>query len=222
LFWVLLSYFSTSEIEKVDFFRVNFNKNTNFSESRLKEVKFTETKFFGLTDFSKVFFDEVKFTKAEIKEIDFSKSQFNGPTFFNVVSFKDQDMVFFEVDDLSKVSFMFTDVSKVRFGENVKWAGKNGFQIMDEESLKNSSDTTRIESVIAIYRNLRKNYENRYRFEEAGKFFEREIELRKMFLDKCSDFSNGKLENLEKKLHDLLKELNELKKKSDDSRGFVP
>jgi len=124
------------------------------------------------------------------------------------------------VDDLSKVSFMLTDVSKVRFGENVKWAGKSGFQIIDEESLKNSTDISRIESVIAIYRNLRKNYENRYRFEEAEKFFEREIELRKMFLDKCSEFSDSKLENLERKLQDLLKELNELKKNSEASKLF--
>ena len=62
---------------------------------------------------------------------------------------------------------------------------------------------------------MKKIHECRYRYEEAGKFLAREIELRKMFLDKSSDFSNSKLENLEKKLQSLLQELNELKNKSD-------
>jgi len=205
--------FISSNIDKVYFLKVNFKKNANFSESILHEVAFAETKFDGITNFVKTLFDEVKFNKSELNEVDFTKSKFKNPTFFNEAVFKKQDRVFFNVEDLSKVSFMFTDISKVKFGENVKWGGKNNFYIIDEKFLENSTDKSKIESVIATYRNLRKNYENRFRYEEACKFFEREIVLRKMLTDNISDLSNLEMENLEEKIQELVCEFDELKKK---------
>jgi len=214
--------FSSSKLEKVDFFKTDFAKNLNFSESDLKEVVFSETGFNENVLFVKTLFDETKFKNVEFKEASFSEAKFVGKTFFDMVIFKNQDKVNFDVSDLSKVSFKNSDVTKVRFGENIKWGGKDGFTIIDEEMLKNNAQKTDIETLIASYRNLRKNYENRLRFEEAKKFLAKEIHLKKLYegdhvIDvKESNLLLSKLEELAKDYEGLKKEIKNLEKKIDD------
>ena len=43
-------------------------------------------------------------------------------------------------------------------------------------------DQKDIETIIATYRSIRQNYQNRYRYEYANRFLEREINLKNKFL----------------------------------------
>lgn len=206
--------FSLTELEKVDFFKANFKKNISFSESKLQQVTFSEASFNGAANFVKATFqDGVKFNKLEINQADFSNAKFAGKTFFHSVLFKNQEKVIFDTDDLSKVSFRNTDLTQVRFSEKVRWAGKNGFRIIDEESLEESPEQENLQSVIATYRSLRKNYENRLRYEEADKFLEREIELKNQYKQNEPQLNISNLDILQNKIDNLKEERDKLLKK---------
>jgi len=204
--------FSSSKLYNVDFFKTIFQKNINFSETELNQVGFSESKFNGSSNFNKTNFNDVKFEKAEFKqEVDFSNSAFSDKTYFNSVSFKLPVKVLFYVKDLSKVSFMNTNISKIKLGEKVHWGGSDGFTIFDEEILEKNPPKPILESIISIYRNLRENYENRSRYEEADRFLVREIELRRMYKDEKIKSSVSDLELLETKLNDLNQKYESLK-----------
>jgi len=214
--------FSNSNLEKIDFFNSNFKKNVNFTDTTIKEISFTETIFEGLIKFVRTKFqDQVKFFNVEFNNVNFIDSIFEGKTFFHDVLFRIPEKVVFYVDELSKVSFKNTDLKKIRFGEKIKWAGKDGFKIIDEEYLNEFSDLKELESVIATYRNLRKNYESRCRDEEAKKFHANEIELKKRYLKNQSPMEVSDLEIIESKLEDLTKNLEELKIKVSKLEEFV-
>ena len=209
--------FSSSKLEKVDLYGTEFKKNSNFAETNLQEVIFSNVKFQRNSNFSyAVFHDDVRFKNVELQGVDFSFAKFLGKTYFNDVLFRKQDRVNFDVEDLSQVSFRNTDVTKVRFGERVKWGGDNGFWIVDEELLAKNNQKEVLESVIATYRTIRKNYERRYRNEEAQKFFIRELELKKLYNKEESPLSIQDSELLLKKLEDLEKDFQELNDKVQD------
>jgi len=192
--------FFSSKLDKVDLHQVKFKKNTNFAESTLQEVIFSDGKFQGNSNFAYVIFqDNVRFKNVELYAADFSFAKFLGKAFFNDVLFRKQDRVNFDVDDLSKVSFRNTDVTKVRFGERVKWGGKNGFRIIDEELLNKNNEKTILESVISTYRNLRTTSERRFRNEEAQKFFIRELELKKIYKKRGTFHNHFRFRNCFKK-----------------------
>ena len=129
----------------------------------------------------------------------------------------------FETKDLSKVSFLNTDITRVVFDENARF-GKlefenkmfkelkkavfyvlfqsrfliniydERFKIFDErrfEKCINKNETITksnlekqklsLGSILASYRNLRENYEYRLRYDEAGKFFIREMEIKRKY-----------------------------------------
>jgi len=206
--------FFSSKLYKIDLHKVKFKKNSNFAESTLHDVTISDGKFQGNSNFAYVIFqDNVRFKNVEIYAADFSFAKFLGKAFFNDVLFRKQDRVNFDVDDLSKVSFRNTDVTKVRFGERVKWGGKNGFRIIDEELLNKDSEKAILQSVISTYRNLRKNYERRFRNEEAQKFFTRELELKKIYKKEDASITISDLEIATKKLEDVNLDLDELKDK---------
>ncbi len=100
---------------------------------------------------------------------------------------------------------MNTDITGVRFSDKARWGEKNveydkfwrgkkakegKFKIVDERLLEEKinkekdSHTTKdfnLGSIKAVYRNLRENYEYRMRYDEAGQFFIREMELKRMY-----------------------------------------
>ena len=71
--------------------------------------------------------------------VDFSNVDFKGrENSFKNVLFENQDKVLFNHLDLSRVSFAYADITRVRFGENIVWGGKDGTKMVDEEMLENS------------------------------------------------------------------------------------
>jgi hypothetical protein len=87
---------------------------------------------------------------------------------------------------MSKVSFINTDINGIRFSDKTRWGGKDHFHVIEEELLeenldKSSEERTTLGGVLSVYRNLRENYELRRRYDEAGKFFIREMELKRKY-----------------------------------------
>ena len=89
---------------------------------------------------------------------------------------------------MSTVSFLNTDITKIRFSDNIRWRGKDNYQIIEETWLEENAIKTLEEAkevslggVLSVYRNLRENYELRRRYDEAGKFFIREMELKRKY-----------------------------------------
>jgi hypothetical protein len=90
------------------------------------------------------------------------------------------------VQDLSKVSFANTDITRVRFSETARWGmgrkDKDRFKVIEERWLEETPKNIKnLGTVMAVYRNLRENYEFRLRYDEAGKFFVREMELKRRY-----------------------------------------
>jgi hypothetical protein len=73
---------------------------------------------------------------------------------------------------------------RVLFGDSEN----NKFKVIEERKIENilkSKSASKIKftlgSVKSVYRNLRENYEYRMRYDEAGQFFIREMELKRKY-----------------------------------------
>jgi hypothetical protein len=94
--------------------------------------------------------------------------------------FEDGKKILFVIEDLSKVSFMNTDITRVRFADRAKWGKYDKFKVPQEELLEEKAPPS-LGSIMAVYRNLRENYEFRLRYDEAGEFFKKEMELKRKY-----------------------------------------
>lgn len=98
---------------------------------------------------------------------------------------------------MSYVSFSNSDITRIRLPDETTWGGKDGFTIIEERWLKpkgREQESKRIsvtlDKVISVYRNLRENYEYRVRYDEAEKFFIREMELNRKYRTIYSEASH--------------------------------
>jgi hypothetical protein len=90
---------------------------------------------------------------------------------------------------MSQVSFLDSDITTVRFSDRTTWGGKTAekFHVIEEvwleEDIKRPEKERRVTlvGVLSVYRNLRENYEFRRRYDDAGKFFIREMELKRKY-----------------------------------------
>lgn len=144
-------------------------------------VNYSEIKCYKITNFS-----ECRFSN-EVRFID-CKFQYN--THFNFVIFESQEKVFFRTRDLTFVSFMNTDITRIQFSHKVIFDRNGKFKVFDErmleKGLKNkryqkSFPSTNIGNILSLYRNLRENFEFNLRYNEAGRFFVREMEIRRKY-----------------------------------------
>ena len=193
-------YFNGSEFfGEAYFYDANFQGQAYFHEANFKTG---EADFYGCGFYDRTYFS----------------GHFNGETKFHYVLFEGKEKVIFEVEDLSNVSFMNTDLTGVRFSDEARWGEKkveyhkfwrrkkvkeDRFKIRDErileEKIKGSDGHTtkdfNLGSIKAVYRSLRENYENRMRWDEAGQFFIREMELKRMYREVPSkEVENSSLE----------------------------
>jgi uncharacterized protein YjbI with pentapeptide repeats len=191
-----IAYFSRPIFEGIVFFNgAKFEGEVDFSKAEFaKEVDFSNSDFYGKAYFSADFYDETK---------------------FNYVLFEGKEKITFNVENFIKVSFMNTDLTGVRFSDKARWGGKkveydkfwggkkvkeDRFKIIDERLLeekinKEKDDHTtkdfNLGSIKAVYRSLRENYEYRMRYDEAGQFFIREMELKRKYREDVSPKDDG-------------------------------
>ena len=196
-----------------NFNRAQFTKQANFSEAKFtKQVNFYSAQFTEFAVFYRAKFnDEAYFSRAYVKEAVFTQAQFKEAKLYQTqfvekadfseiistvekahphldfynVQFDDPEHITFLKDNLSEVSFVNTDITRVRFGEDVVWGDK--FKIREEREIENQLKTRNVArdiqlgDVLAVYRNLRENYEFRMRYDEAGEFFIREMEVKRHY-----------------------------------------
>jgi len=277
---------------RANFTGCKFLKKTDFTYCRFKQVYFNNG-FLTDVNFHGTEFMESDFTDTVLGICDFYLCSFNVARFahtifteradFKFVIFQSGETVLFDVEDISKVSFMNTDISKVRFGDDLYWGRQD--RVVDENNLQinersyvlfkwndvlinqvvkkrvarflaallnlswiahdatiwNSTDSNiikilstsgnqsislvlddnqmsvivyqnkiekayqvliernrlparsfkkewfvyskvlKLSAVVSIYRNLAKNYENSLRYEDADKFYRREMEVRRYY-----------------------------------------
>jgi uncharacterized protein YjbI with pentapeptide repeats len=190
-------------------FKEAFFEGTTFSKQAVfADTTFTEGEaYFKRATFSKeAYFEDAKFEEAKtdfteakfLAEVYFRRNEFTCKTVFNYVNFEQPNKVIFDESDLSKVSFAYTDVTRIRFGDGIKWGGKKGYTIIEEEWLKRKAtgqkrsedEDVRLELVLSVYRSLRESYEFRLRYDEAGNFFIREMELKRKYREIKSEIKS--------------------------------
>ena len=176
---------------------VFFQGKATFRDAHMHKVAFRSVDFQGKALFLNAhFIDNTEFIHTTFGHAVFTGARFKGETRFNHVVFGGGEKTFFDElydNDVSKVSFMNTDITRVRFSEGAKWGEKEKFKVIEEEWLEKlakgeineqqntQQESTTLESVITVYRNLRENYEYRLRYDEAGKFFIKEMELKRKY-----------------------------------------
>jgi len=194
-------YFIRATFDLVNFIGAKFSSRANFFGATFTDwADFTGAKFFNEATFRYAkFSNEANFTGATFsKQAYFDEATFSsnkGKTLFNYITFEQPNKVTFAKSKLSKVSFRFSDITRIRFDE-ISWGGSDGrdeFTIIEEEWLKEQArreqkgekqkveEQVSLEDVLSVYRNLRENYEFRLRYEDAGKFFIKEMELKRKY-----------------------------------------
>jgi len=197
-------YFNKVTFTKdANFWKAKFSKKANFDGATFMEgaifvgAKFTEEANFVAATFSKeAYFGDAKFTELTyfgiakfLGEVQFRQNEFTGKTFFRNVTFEQQNKVKFDENDLSNVSFADTDITRIRLGDGIRWGGDDKFTLIEEKWLENKTKDMKVEPtedvtlelVLSVYRNLRENYEFRLRYDDAGKFFIKEMELKRKY-----------------------------------------
>lgn len=185
------NFWKAKFIKKSNFLRIKFNNNAYFDDAI-----FRDDADFGWAKFGKgAYFHTTQFDK----KADFYASTFENEGLFTRIIFNNESFIklrysrflkpkyvrFYNVD-LSFFSFLCTDITEVEFLDE-KWAKKNGRCIVrDDSEILKELDTT-YNAVAQLYRRLRRNYENNYRFAEAGDFFMGEMEM--LRLDVTARFS---------------------------------
>ena len=132
----------------------------NISKRFTEPVYFSGSQFFGYADFKETIFQERAVfsdacfqgradffgAKFEGKEADFNNSEFygktyfsghfNGKTKFNYVLFEGKEKIYFNVESLSNVSFMNTDITGVRFSDKARWRNVEYDKFWEDRRLK--------------------------------------------------------------------------------------
>ncbi|HEY6536458.1 MAG TPA: pentapeptide repeat-containing protein [Candidatus Nitrosocosmicus sp.] len=133
-----------------DFSKATFSREAAFFGATFSAV----ATFFGSTSKDEAYFNTTFSNVAYFSEATFSdKSYFAGffrdITFFNYVMFEKPHKIIFKVEDMSRVSFINTDITGVRFDDKVSWGSdppkwigskKSCFKIIEEKWLEENSD----------------------------------------------------------------------------------
>jgi uncharacterized protein YjbI with pentapeptide repeats len=297
--------FRWANFNNADFHDTLFSDKANFHDSVFEgdKTRFLDVIFEGRANFEKTHFNcKIGFDGTTFNHAKFSDVEFKDIAKFRKVIFENGEKVNFDVLKLENVSFLNTDITRVKFAENTNWGGSDKFTVIeerepherflftwdkvpesdehlrglmnflkshfglihykgivkanyatininniqqkndknsyvDEVELKNnqimhklrikvnnerteatlkidgkicydfcvkvqggetkiySSEYPSLDSIKSIYRNLRENYEYRLRYDEAGKFFIREMELKRLYRTLNTLFTNGEFED---------------------------
>jgi len=186
--------FSLTTFHSLSFQTCTFNyanfRTTDFNDN----LSIAKCSFIGEADFSDCYFrSESKFelTSFHTNTI-FQYAHFLNVVKYHNVDFKEQKLTSFN-GDLSNVSFLGTDITRVKFDEKTIWGNPDRYSIFDARELIDNPEQFGLASVLAVYRNLRENYEFRLMYEEAGQFFVKEMELKRIYYEDANDNYNTKI-----------------------------
>lgn len=162
----------------------------------MEEINQRSATFLANSYFADVTWLDVYFDQAKFFEETYFSGEFKRNIHFEYVLFEGKEKILFDLIDLSEVSFINTDITHIRFNEKVKWNEDENdkYKIVNERQpetkIKKNGIAKGISlgSIETIYRNLRENYEHRLRYNEAGEFFIREMELKRKYREDVSKY----------------------------------
>ena len=181
-FFELANFTDATFSEPARFREVTFSKEAYFNSAKFSEANFGIATFSGIANFGAAKFTlETDFIRSTFLNQAYFSGVFNGSTYFKYTIFEEPTKVIFDVTNMSNVSFALSDITKIRFSDMVTWGGDDKFTTIEEEWLKNKTEEISLNLVLSVYRNLRENYEFRLRYDEAGRFFIKEMELKRKY-----------------------------------------
>jgi hypothetical protein len=132
--------FRGAEFTDADFYDTLFKDKANFHDVTFRGAKtrFRNVKFEGIANFDHTrFCGETGFWGTSFRETKFSPDVvFDKMTTFRYVLFENGEKVEFSAKDLSKVSFLNTDITRVKFAEDVSWGSEDRFTVVDEREME--------------------------------------------------------------------------------------
>ena len=182
-----LTQLSDCVIRKGDFRYAKFSK-VQIRGSKFERAYFNDVRFDGYCDMNGSYFENASFDNAQFTAALISGVTFHEKADFLRVTFKRPEEVRFN-SNLTQVSFLETDLSKIRLGVDTEWSRESDFRPYDLRKFKADSGRKRFYDVLSVLRELRDNYEYRLEYEGAGKLFVQEMEMKRQYKD-----SNGIVE----------------------------
>ena len=183
--------------QDVTFRGAKFSKGALFIGTNLKWANFSDATFYEEAEFDIAeFYEQAWFTGAAFRAgAAFKNNKFVGDTYFRGTSFEEPNKIVFDNNNLSNVIFADSDITRITFSDNIRWGGEDEFTVIEEEwierkvqpkndffgLLESQIQDASLELVLPVYRNLRENYEFKLRYDDAGKFFIKEMELKRNY-----------------------------------------
>ncbi len=126
-------------------------------------------------------FDGVSFGGEVVFEDGIGGTVFKGPARFRHTRFDKEERVRFG-RSLSNVSFLTTNMTRIRFRSDTVWnADGDPYAILDERRLADDPSSLSLSDILAVYRSLRECYEYWLMYEEAGRLYVREMDMRRCY-----------------------------------------
>lgn len=108
---------------------------------------------------------------------------------FQEIHLKNPENIILHDWNISKWSFLKTDITRIKLNNDTNLKNnQNKFKIREENdlelNLKKDDKTvsqTNLESILSIYRNFRENFEYNLQYDQAGKAFIREMEIKRKY-----------------------------------------
>lgn len=176
--------FGDCNLRVMNFRSCQFQKNISIKDCSVSDkADFAGCCFLGESTFSMTSFhsnalfqDSVFETRAKFENVDFKEPQ--------LVSFG---------GNLSHVSFVGTNITRIKFDGNTVWGGEDGYTIFDARELAKNPPKSDLFLVLSTYRDLRENYEFRLMYEEAGQLFIKEMEIKRVYYQDQGDGNTTKI-----------------------------
>ena len=168
-------------------------QNGDFQYAKFSEVLIRESEFKGRTNFDHAYFnghcdlfrssfDRVSFHDARFTMASAFHVKFHEKADFDLATFERPEYMRFNTD-LTQVSFLRTNLSRVWFGSDTVWDHASDQIPYDVREFKANPGDRRLADVLSVLRDLRDNYEYRLEYEGAGKLFVQEMEIRRQYED---------------------------------------
>ena len=157
---------------------------------------FRYAKIEGLVVASCTFKGEVDFADSQLGDAEFGEVFFGGEAVFEGgtrgtvfeksasfrhTKFGKEEQVRFG-RSLSNVSFLATNMTRIRFHSDTVWNDDGDpYAILDERRLADNPSTSSLSDTLAVYRCLRECYEYWLMYGEAGRFYAREMDMRRRY-----------------------------------------
>ena len=188
------------EASAVEISRCNFKRydmiladlpSTRLSECRIVEARskfakigqfvVTDCEFDGNADFSDCRFARALFLATALGPVTFESTKFEVHGQFTRVHFKRQELTRF-CRRLSNVRLRHTDVTRVKFSSDAAWNDDGDpYCIVNEREFVKGLWEWSLSDTLATYRILRDSHEYWLMYTEAGRFYVREMDLKRMY-----------------------------------------